>query len=95
MEERRKQRNGTDRTDETYRIYIEDSSPEVAANAILCVIHQANTLLDRQLESLERQFLKEGGFTERLYRARTGYRRSHPHSPPPRKPGPDESHPSH
>ena len=35
------------------------------------------------------------GFTERLYRVRTEYRRSQPNTPPPRKPGPDESHPSH
>lgn len=68
----------TDRTYETYRTYVEQSPPEVAANAVLCVIHQANYLLDRQLESLERQFLKEGGFTERLYRTRTEYRRTPP-----------------
>ena len=71
------------------------SPPEVAANTILCVINQANYLLDRQLESLEQHFLNEGGFTERLYRVRSEYRRSHPNSPPPRKRGPDESHPSH
>ncbi|MEN6578927.1 MAG: four helix bundle suffix domain-containing protein [Phycisphaerales bacterium] len=50
---------------------------------MLCLIHQANYLLDRQLESLERQFLKEGGFTERLYRARTQNRRSQSNDPPP------------
>ncbi len=85
----------TDRTYETYRTYVEDAPPEVAANTLICIIHQANTLLDRQLESLERSFLKEGGFTERLYRTRTEYRRTRPNTPPPRKPGPDESHPSH
>lgn len=81
----------TDRTYETYRTYVEESPPEVAANTVLCLIHQANYLLDRQLESLERSFLQEGGFTERLYRARTEYRQTHP----PRNPGPDSSHPSH
>lgn len=43
---------------------------------MLCLIHQANYLLDRQLESLEKRFLEEGGFTERLYRARTQNRSS-------------------
>ncbi len=78
----------TDRTYETYRTYVEESPPEVAANTILCVIHQANYLLDRQLESLERHFLEEGGFTERLYRARTEHRRAQSRRSPPS----DESH---
>jgi four helix bundle suffix protein len=54
----------------TYRTYVEGSSADIAANAIICLIHQANYLLDQQLRQLEQQFLKEGGFTERLYRAR-------------------------
>jgi len=56
----------------TYKSYIEDSTAEVAANTMICLIHQANYLLDSQLRSLERAFLKEGGFTERLYKARKG-----------------------
>jgi len=55
----------------TYRTYIEDAPPEVAANTIICIIHQTNYLLDQQLRYLEKQFLEEGGFTERLYRERT------------------------
>ena len=55
----------------TYRTYIEDNSPEISANAMICLIHQANYLLDQQLRALEKEFLKEGGFTEKLYRART------------------------
>jgi len=43
----------------------------VAANTAICLIHQANYLLDRQLGQLEKQFLDEGGFTERLYRERS------------------------
>ena len=49
---------------------IATASSEVAANTILCLINQACFLLKRQLERLEQNFLKEGGFTERLYRAR-------------------------
>jgi len=59
-----------DRSYKTYRTYVEESPPEVAANALVCLIHQANYLLDRQLRQLEEQFTEEGGFTERLYRAR-------------------------
>ncbi len=55
----------------TYKTYFEGSSPETAANAAICLIHQANYLLDRQLRALEKGFLEEGGFTERLYRVRS------------------------
>ena len=54
----------------TYRPYIEEALPDVAANTIICLIHQTNYLLDQQLRQLERAFLEEGGFTERLYRER-------------------------
>jgi len=57
------------RTYGTYRPYVE-SSPEIAANTIICLIHQTNYLLDQQLRQLETAFLREGGFTERLYWAR-------------------------
>jgi len=59
----------------TYRTYIESNSPEIAANTVVCVIHQTNYLLDQQLRVLERDFLKEGGFTERLYRTQSQMRK--------------------
>lgn len=59
----------------TYRAYIEESPPEVAANTLVCLIHQTNYLLDQQLRQLEQAFLKEGGFTERLYQVRSRSRR--------------------
>jgi restriction system protein len=55
----------------TYRSYIETALPEVAANTVICLIHQTNYLLDQQLRQLEQAFLSEGGFTERLYHARS------------------------
>jgi len=64
-----------DRTYETYRTYIESSPAETAANTLVCLVHQTNYLLDQQLRQLEQAFLKEGGFTERLYRARSEARR--------------------
>jgi restriction system protein len=54
----------------TYKPYIEESPPEIAANTLICLIHQTNYLLDQQLRTLEKTFLNEGGFTERLYRTR-------------------------
>lgn len=58
------------RTYKTYRTYVEEATPEVTANTLICLIHQANYLLNQQLRQLEERFLKEGGFTERLYKTR-------------------------
>lgn len=46
------------------------SNHESAANMMICLIHQTNYLLDRQLQKLSDDFLNQGGFTERLYRKR-------------------------
>jgi restriction system protein len=52
----------------SYRPYMSHS--QSAANTAICIIHQATYLLNRQLDTLEQQFLETGGFTERLYHAR-------------------------
>ena len=44
--------------------------PEEAANLLITLIHQAQFLLSRQMSSLEEKFVKEGGFTENLYKKR-------------------------
>ena len=64
-----------DRSYKTYRTYIDGSPPETAANTLICLIHQTNFLLDQQFRQLEKQFLEQGGFTEKLYRARHNTRR--------------------
>jgi four helix bundle suffix protein len=38
----------------------------VIANIALCLIHQANYLIDRQLLRLEKDFLAQGGLRERM-----------------------------
>lgn len=43
---------------------------EVAANTMICLIHQETFLLHRQITRLAEDFEMEGGFTERLYRKR-------------------------
>jgi len=58
----------------TYRTSVEQSSAEVAANTLICLIHQTNYLLDQQLRQLDERFRREGGFTEKLYRMRGGAR---------------------
>ena len=60
----------TDLSDLSARADLSD--PQIAANAAICFIHQANYLLDQQLAELSAKFLKNGGFTERLYQARKG-----------------------
>lgn len=57
-------------TFEIFREYIETRSSEVVANLAICLIHQANYLLDQQIRRLEQDFLKEGGLRERMTRAR-------------------------
>jgi four helix bundle suffix protein len=47
---------------------------ELAANAALVLIAVACSLLDRQIAALERAFVQNGGFTERLYRVRSNRR---------------------
>ena len=65
----------TDRSDENpYARWLAHADPAVVANAILCLIHQANYLLDRQIAGLERQFIQEGGYSERLAAARIAER---------------------
>lgn len=59
----------------TYRTYIEIGPPEIAANAVICLVHQTNYLLDQQLRQLEQAFLRDGGFSERLYQFRSKERR--------------------
>jgi four helix bundle suffix protein len=49
---------------------------ESAANAALILIGVAVSLLDRQLAAQAKAFEEDGGFSERLYRARRGRTRS-------------------
>jgi len=58
----------TNRSYMTYETYM--SNPEMAANMLICLIHQANYLLDRQIAVLEKNFIEKGGFTERMYKIR-------------------------
>lgn len=61
------------RSYETYSSYLKTA--EDFCNTLLCLIHQANFLLDRQIQSLEKSFIKDGGYTENLFKKRMEKRR--------------------
>ena len=76
-------RDQSDRSDQTdlkdlsdqqrwslYSRWLEHGDAAVRANAIMCLIHQANYLLDLQIDALERHFIDEGGYSEQLATAR-------------------------
>lgn len=69
----------TDRSDSpsiaAYAAWLEHADPAVVANALICLIHQANYLLDQQIAALERDFIAEGGYSEKLAAARIAHRR--------------------
>ena len=67
----------SDRTDpaSVYAHWLKHDDASVVANALLCLIHQANYLIDQQIAGLERDFVTGGGYTEQLAAARLAERR--------------------
>ncbi len=57
-----------------YAPWLEHEDPAVRANAIICLIHQANFLLDQQISALEQNFVEQGGYSEQLAAARLAFR---------------------
>jgi four helix bundle suffix protein len=53
-----------------YAPWLEHADPAVRANALICLINQANYLLDHQIDALEKQFIEGGGYSEQLATAR-------------------------
>ena len=68
----------TDLTDQErwalYAPWLEHGDPAVRANALICLINQANFLLDHQIAAVEQQFVEEGGYSEQLAAARLAER---------------------
>ena len=64
----------TPQTFEIYREFVETRPPEVIANIAICLLHQANYLLDQQLKTLEKEFVEQGGLRERMTRVRLANR---------------------
>jgi restriction system protein len=57
-----------------YAPWLEHPDPDVVANTLICLIHQANYLLDRQIAVLERAIIEKGGYREQLTAARLAER---------------------
>jgi four helix bundle suffix protein len=57
------------------------TSAQLVANAALSLLNLACYFLDRQMAALEKAFVEEGGFTERLYRVRMQARNRPPAKP--------------
>lgn len=57
-----------------YARWLDHAEPAVRANALICLIHQANFLLDCQIGALEKQFVEGGGYSEQLATARLAHR---------------------
>lgn len=82
--------DSSDRSDQSdttaYAPWLTHREAAVVANTIICLIHQANYLLDQQVAALERDFIQEGGYSEKLAAARIAHRRTEHQS--------DQSNPS-
>jgi four helix bundle suffix protein len=61
---------GMPATYETFRAFVETRSDEIVANIAICLIHQANYLLDKQVAGIEQKFLQEGGLREQMSQVR-------------------------
>lgn len=57
-----------------YAPWLEHLDPAIRSNAIICLIHQANFLLDHQIAAIEKDFVEEGGYSEQLAAQRLAFR---------------------
>ena len=79
----------SDRTDQAdpikhYQLYahwLDHANPAIVANTVLCLIHQADYLLDQQISALEHQFIEDGGYSEQLAALRVARRQTQPDQP--------------
>ncbi len=78
----------TDRSDpaahwKIYARWLEHQYPAVVANTLICLINQANYLIDQQISALERDFMQDGGYSKQLAAARIAERERRQTSPVP------------
>lgn len=57
-----------------YATWLDHEDPAQRANCLICLIHQANYLLDRLITRLEQDIIKHGGHREQLTAARLAER---------------------
>jgi four helix bundle suffix protein len=79
------QSNLTDLSDQErwklYSCWLEHADSAVRANALICLINQANYLLDQQIAALETQFIEGGGYSEQLATQRLAHRANNKNDP--------------
>jgi len=66
-----------------YSHWLDHADPAIRANATICLLHQANYLLDQQIAALEKAFIEGGGYTEQLATARLAFRTKKDQPDPP------------
>lgn len=57
-----------------YAPWLGVDDPVRVANAVICLIHQANFLLDKRAVEMERSVIEQGGYREQLTQARMAQR---------------------
>lgn len=72
-----------DESFETYRAFFNDRPAATLANIAICLIHQANYLLNQQIRRMEKDFTEKGGIRERMTAARLDYRKKQTRQQPP------------
>lgn len=63
-------------TNSTYQKGIESPDPEVSANVLIGLVNITTYLLAKQIKTLEKEFLQEGGLRERMSKARINIRKN-------------------
>jgi four helix bundle suffix protein len=71
-----------------YARWLDHADPAIRANATICLVHQANFLLDRQIAALEAAFVQDGGYSEQLATERLRHRKDQSDRPDPSDPTP-------
>lgn len=72
-----------------YARWLDHEDPGQRANCLICLIHQANYLLDRLISRLEQNIIQHGGYREQLTAKRLEERdRQQGLPPPPKEPAP-------
>jgi four helix bundle suffix protein len=56
--------------------YCREKNPEIFANIIITLIKMDCYLLDQMIRKLEDKFIREGGYTENLFKKRLAYRKN-------------------
>ncbi|SDX20838.1 four helix bundle suffix domain-containing protein [Aequorivita viscosa] len=60
---------------QTFKKAIENQELQIVTNVLRSLINVTTYLLKKQIATLEKQFIKDGGFKEKMYKARINYKK--------------------